>query len=127
MASLQRIQDQAGFIPDEAIALLAAASDATEAEVRGLIEFYRSLRSAPPGRHRICVCRGDSCAATGARGIADAVESQLAVIADASVTVESVHCLGACALSPAISIDADVHGRLTPDEIPSLLGEVKRG
>ncbi|MFI5378446.1 MAG: NAD(P)H-dependent oxidoreductase subunit E [Tepidisphaerales bacterium] len=126
LVALQEIQDERGFIPGDAVAPLAAAFDITEAEVRGVIEFYRALRTSPPGRHRVGVCRGDSCAALGAKAIAGAVDAHLAAISDVSLTGESAFCLGACAVSPAVAIDGEVHGRLTPDDAVRLLREVAR-
>lgn len=131
LAALQEIQDREGYVPDEAIEPLAKALSVSPGEVRGVISFYRELRTVPPGRHRVRVCRGDSCAAVGAGRLARSVEDHLgipagATDADGGFTYEDVYCLGNCALSPSISIDGEVHGRATPERVTRLLEEMIR-
>jgi formate dehydrogenase subunit gamma len=94
-----------------------------------VISFYKDLRTTPPGRHRLCVCRGDSCAALGSHRIAEAVQEHLGISsggtsADGQVTYDTVYCLGNCALSPSISIDGEVQGRSTPEQVVSRLKEL---
>lgn len=120
LVALQEIQDHAGYIPEAAIELLAKALGVPLGDVHGVISFYRDLRTAPHGRHRLCVCRGDSCAAAGARAVAEAIEMHLElapgdVAADGHISYDSVYCLGNCALSPSISVDGEVCGRVTPE------------
>jgi formate dehydrogenase subunit gamma len=132
LAALQEVQQCEGFISDKTVALAARVYQITEGEVRSVIEFYRELRTAPPGRHRLCLCRGDSCAARGAEKLAGALEKYLGVrpgqtTTCGGVTYDTVYCLGACALSPSASIDGQVHARLTSDEIIARLKEVEHG
>ena len=131
LVALQEIQARVGCVPEDAIALTAQAYGISQAEVRGVLGFYSELRTTPPGRHRVCVCRGDSCAATGAHAVAAAVEAHLnippgATTPDGGTTYESAYCLGICALSPSVMIDGEVHARISPGSVARLLEEVER-
>ena len=122
LVALQEIQAHAGYIPGLAISVLAQSLGLPEGEVRGVISFYPDLRTTPPGRHRVCVCRGDSCAARGAQHIADSVEAHLGVnpgatTPDGQITFDTVYCLGNCALSPSVTIDEEVYGHCTQDGV----------
>lgn len=130
LVALQEIQRRRGWISEEAIVAVAAAYSVSEAEVRGVIDFYSELRLTPPGRHRVCVCQGDSCAAVGARDVAQAVESHLNIspgrtTADGQFSYDTLFCLGNCALSPSATIDGQVCARLSPQEIVRRLKEVE--
>lgn len=122
LEALQKIQSHAGYVSDAALNQLAIALGIPAGELLGVISFYSELRAAPPGRHRVCVCHGDSCAAMGAHHIAESVESYLGVAPsqttpDGQLTYEKVYCLGNCALSPSIAIDEDVQGRCDCDGV----------
>jgi formate dehydrogenase subunit gamma len=122
LVALQEIQAQAGYIPAPAPNALAKALGVPEGEILGVISFYPELRTTPLGRHRVCICRGDSCAARGSHRIAEAVEAHLgvpphSVSPDGQFTYDTVYCLGNCALSPSISIDEEVYGRCTEDGV----------
>jgi formate dehydrogenase subunit gamma len=129
LVALQEIQEREGYIPEEAIAPLSEALAVTPSEVRAVISFYKDLRTTPPGRHVVRVCRGDSCAALGSHELAESVEERLgisagATSADGRFTYEVVHCLGNCALSPSILIDGEVYGRATPERVARRLEEL---
>lgn len=129
LVALQELQERAGYVPDAATGPLARSMGLPEGEVLGVISFYSELRTAPPGRHRVCVCGGDSCAAAGSRHIAEAVESHLGARAgtttlDGEFSYDAVYCLGNCALSPSISIDSEVYGRATPEGVRRQLEEL---
>jgi formate dehydrogenase subunit gamma len=129
LVALQEIQDHAGYVPHSTIAPLANALGVSMGEIMAVTTFYKDLRTTPPGRHRLCVCRGDSCAAVGARQIAEAVESQLGISAGdntpgGELSYDTVYCLGNCALSPSISIDGEVYGRTTPEQAIQHIKEI---
>ena len=131
LVALQEIQDCEGYVPDEAIAPLSEALQVSVGDVRGVISFYRELRTTPPGRHHVRVCRGESCAALCSHEIAESVEKHLGISSGATdaggqFTYDTVHCLGNCALSPSVSIDGDVYGRATPERVVRRLEELAR-
>jgi formate dehydrogenase subunit gamma len=119
MPILRRIQDDLGWVPPESIALIAGELNLSRAEVHGVVSFYHDFRHAPPGRNVVRLCRAESCQAMGAVALADHARKRLGVdfngtSADGAVTLEAVYCLGNCACSPAVVINGELLGRVTP-------------
>ena len=131
LVALQEIQGCAGYIPGAAIDRLAKVLGLPEGELLGIVSFYSELRTTPPGRHRVCICNGDSCAAAGSRPITEAVESKLGITpgqttADGQLTYDKVYCLGNCALSPSVAIDDDVYGCCDRDVVVNRLQQLQK-
>ena len=123
---LHAIQAQLGYVPPAAVPLVAAELNLSRAEVHGVITFYHDFRTAPPGRHLLQLCRAESCQAMGCDRLEASVKARLNIdfhetTADGAVTLEPVYCLGNCALSPAIMIDGELHGRVTAEKFELLL------
>ena len=126
LSVLQAVQQALGYIPADANVLVARHVGVTEAEVDGVLSFYPDLRRRPPGRHLVRVCMGESCFANRSSRILTALAEELriglnATTADGRFTLERVYCVGNCAVAPSLVIDEDVHGRVEPAQIPSLL------
>jgi formate dehydrogenase subunit gamma len=131
LVALQDIQDRFGYIPPEALPLVEQVLGAPQGEAAAVVSFYRELRTTPPARHHIRVCEGDSCAALGSRHLTRMLEEHAgtapgAVSADGHLCHDTVYCLGNCALSPSISIDGEVYGRVTPESLLRRLEELAR-
>ncbi|MGO9059595.1 MAG: formate dehydrogenase subunit gamma [Candidatus Binataceae bacterium] len=127
---LRRIQDQIGYIPDESVPLLADALNLSRAEVHGVVTFYHDFRHHPPGRHVIRLCRAESCQAMGAVALARHVQERLHITfgqstADGDFTLDAVYCLGNCACSPAMTLDGEIYGRVTPANFDQLIGSLE--
>lgn len=123
---LHAIQDELGYVPSEAVPIVASALNLSRAEVHGVVTFYHLFRTSPPGKHVLYVCRAEACQAMGARALEKHVREKLKVdfhetTADGRFSLEPVYCLGNCACSPAIMIDETVHGRVTPKRFDELL------
>lgn len=124
---LHAVQDALGYVPGGAVAPIAAALNLTRADVHGVISFYHHFRDAPPGRHVLQVCRAEACQAMGARSLEAHARSSLGLVgtshrtADGEFTVEAVYCLGNCALSPAVMLDGQLHGRVDAQRLDALL------
>lgn len=123
---LHAIQDEMGYVPDAAVPVVANVLNLSRAEVHGVVTFYHFFRTHPPGRHTLYLCRAEACQSMGARALEKHVRETLNVdfhetTADGRVSLEPVYCLGNCACSPAIMIDEDVYGRVTPDRLDELL------
>jgi formate dehydrogenase subunit gamma len=127
---LHAIQGELGFIPDGAVPVLAEELNLSRAEVHGVITFYHFFRRHPPGRHIIQVCRAESCQAMGGQALEAHAKQRLGVdfhetTADGEVTLDPVFCLGNCSCSPAVMIDGELHGRVTPERFDVLLADLK--
>jgi formate dehydrogenase subunit gamma len=123
---LRRIQDELGWIPQQAVPLIADMLNLSRAEVHGVVTFYHDFRHEPAGRHVIRLCRAESCQAMGAVALARHVKNRLGVdfgqtTADGNITLDGVYCLGNCACSPAVTVDGDIYGRVDPAMIDSLI------
>ncbi|MBF8746280.1 formate dehydrogenase subunit gamma [Pseudomonas monteilii] len=123
---LHAIQDAIGFIPDAAVGDIAHALNLSLAEVRGVISFYHDFRTQPPARHTLRLCRAESCQSCGSEALAAQLREQLVLddhgtSADGAISLRPVYCLGACACSPALELDGQVHARLTPERLRELV------
>ena len=129
---LHAVQGAFGFIPPQAIGPIAEGLNLSRAELHGVITFYHYFRSTPPGRHVLKLCRAESCQAMGADALAAHAEARLGVSFHESTpeghfSLEPVYCLGLCACSPALLLDGEPHGRVTPQRLDALLEEAEAG
>ena len=129
---LHGIQDNIGHIPPEAVPVIARELNLSRAEVHGVISFYHYFRQTPPGRHTLHICQAESCQAMGSAVLTEHAKSRLNIdfhqtTADQEFSLEPVYCLGNCACSPAVTIDNEVHGRVTPEVLDQLLNQAKKG
>lgn len=125
---LHGVQEALGFVPKDAVPVIAQALNLSRAEVHGVISFYHWYRSEQPGEHVIHLCRAEACQAMGARSLEAHAKKKLGVdfhgtTADGRYTLEPVYCLGNCALSPAVMIDGELHGRVSHERFDALLVE----
>lgn len=126
---LHEIQNEIGFIPADAIPIIAKGLNLSRAEVHGVVSFYHYFRSAPSGRNIIQICRAESCQAMGSRELEAHAKQSLKIdfhqtTADGEVTLEPVYCLGNCACSPAVRVGDNIYGHVDQqkfDEIVSML------
>lgn len=114
---LVEFQERFGQITEDAVAILADRFNLSQAEVFGVVTFYKDLRSHRSGLSTVRVCRGESCQAMGASELVDAAEKIFATKLDTTsgngeVTLEQVFCLGNCAMSPSISVNGELIGRV---------------
>ncbi|HEX5206647.1 MAG TPA: formate dehydrogenase subunit gamma [Steroidobacteraceae bacterium] len=123
---LHAIQAELGYVPPAAVPLVAEELNLSRAEVHGVVSFYHYFRSTPPGAHTVSVCRAESCQAVGGEALAAHARQRLGVdfhqtTPDGRYSLEPVYCLGNCACSPAVMIDGQLHGRVTPERFDALL------
>lgn len=123
---LHAIQDELGFVPSEAVPIVAEVLNLSRAEVHGVVSFYHLLRETPPGRQTLYLCRAEACQAMGARDLERHAKETLGVefhetTPDGRYSLEPIYCLGNCACSPAIMIDDFVYGRVTPERFDALV------
>ena len=123
---LHAIQDMFGFIPPEAIPLLAGAMNLSRAEIHGVMSFYHDFRSEPPGKHLVHLCRAEACQAMGASSLEQHARERLGIdygetTKDGQFTLEPVYCLGNCACSPSIRINDEIHARVSLEKFDELI------
>ena len=127
---LHEVQDLLGCIPAEAVAPIAEGLNLSRAEVHGVISFYHYFRVHPLGRHVVEVCRAEACQSMQSQTLIDHVKATLGIdfhgtTTDGSVTLLPVYCLGNCACAPAVMIDGELYGRVTPKRFDELTGALK--
>ncbi len=125
---LQEVQQVFGYIPPEAIPDIAGSLGLFPSQVQGVITFYEQLYTAPRGKNIVRVCRGTACHVRGGKTILKLVKQELGIeqgesTPDLEYTLETVACIGVCALAPNIVINKDVHGQMNPKKIARLFGK----
>jgi len=133
LAILHAIQDETGFVPPATVVPLAKALNLSRAEVHGVITYYHHFRTAPPAPVTVQLCRAEACRSMGSEALAQHVEAHTGCRFgqhghDAEhahehvgpVALESVYCLGQCALSPAMMINGTLHAKVTPQKFDKL-------
>ena len=121
---LQALQARYGFVHAEAVGLVAAAVNVSRAEVHGVVTFYHDFRTAPPAARVIRLCRAEACQAVGCEDLV-AEAARLGVAVDGAprdgVAIETVYCLGNCALGPAALVGGELVGLLDADGLRALV------
>ncbi len=118
---LQDVQEELGYLPEEAMCEVARFVKVPEAKVFGVATFYARFHLHPRGEHIIRLCCGTACHVRGASKVADRVKDVLSVgvgetTEDMKFTYEEVACIGACGLAPVMTIDDKTFGKLDPDK-----------
>ena len=120
LPALQRIQHVFGWIPDEAVDLIAAELNVSRAEVVGVLTYYHDLRQSPPPEVHVQVCVAEACQSVGSRQLVGDLEAAYGVPlgerAD-GVELSAVYCLGDCALGPAAMINGRLLGRCDVERV----------
>jgi NADH:ubiquinone oxidoreductase subunit E len=122
---LQKIQNEFGYIPPQSIPIIAKNLRLFTSEVQGVISFYAQLYTEPRGRRVVRVCRGTACHVRGGKTILKLVKHHLGIeegqtTTDLEYTLETVACIGVCALAPNMVISDKVYGRMNPKKVEQL-------
>jgi NADH-quinone oxidoreductase subunit E len=125
---LQDVQEDFGYLSEEAVEELARLMEISANEIYGVATFYTQFRFSPPGRHRIQSCQGTACHVRGGRQILNELEQRLGITAgqtteDGQFDLERVACVGCCALAPVVAVDGKVYAQVTAKKIPSVLSQ----
>lgn len=126
---LHAVQEEIGYVPDEAVPHIAAALNVSRADVHGVITFYHDFRCAPPGAHVIKLCRAEACQARGGAAIEAAFAARLGLAMgetrpDGQVSLEAVYCLGLCPTGPNALVDGRPVARLDAARIERIANSV---
>ena len=128
MPVMQAAQDIFGCLPQDVQIKIAEGLDITLSEVYGVATFYSQFALAPKGENIINVCMGTACYVKGAQAILDKICDSLGIkpggtTEDGKFTLQATRCVGACGLAPVMMINEDVHGRVTPEDVPAILAQ----
>jgi len=120
------VQTSIGYLPEEGVQMVARFLNIGVGQIYSVASFYSRFQLTPVGRHRVTVCRGTACHIRGAPQILGEIEKGVGLkegetSSDLEYTLETVACIGCCALAPCIKINADVHGELTPRRVKEVL------
>ena len=126
MPILQQAQELYGYLPIEVQTIIARELKLSLEEVYQVVTFYGQFTLNPKGQYRISVCLGTACYVKGAAAILSRVEERLGIEAgsitpDGKFSLDATRCIGACSMAPVMTINDEVYGRLTPDEVDKIL------
>ncbi|OHE59445.1 MAG: NADH dehydrogenase [Thermodesulfovibrio sp. RBG_19FT_COMBO_42_12] len=118
---LQEVQENLGYLPENAMSDIARFIGVPEGHVYSVASFYAQFRLLPLGKKRVAVCRGTACHIRGAPQILSTVEKTIGLkegdtSEDLEYTLETVACIGCCALAPCIRVNTEVAGEMTPEK-----------
>jgi NADH:ubiquinone oxidoreductase subunit E len=123
---LQEFQHQLGYLPEDVMHSVADYLGLSPSTVYSVATFYPRFKLIPSGKKVICACRGTACHVRGGGRVLREIEKQLGIKAgettpDMEYTLETVSCMGACVLAPAVMVDDEIHGQMTPQKVSEVL------
>ena len=126
MPILQEAQEIYGYLPIEVQKIIAEKTGTSLEEVYGIVTFYSQFKLNPDGQIAIAVCLGTACYVKGSGDVFEKLKQILGIedgqcTADGKFSLEACRCIGACGLAPVMTINDDVYGRLTVEELPAIL------
>jgi len=132
IAILSDVQGACGYLPKEALCIVAKETGASLVDIYGVATFYDAFSLEPRGRHLASVCTGTACHVRGAQGILKEFKDELEVEAggtteDRMFTLNTVHCVGACALGPVAVVDGDYHRNVSEARVGDIVASYREG
>ena len=119
---LQDMHEAFGYLQEEALREVSKEIDVPLSTLYGLATFYSTFRLEPMGKHHICTCVGTACHVKGAPFVVETIERELGINAgdtteDGRFTLDTVNCLGACALAPLVVVDGEYYGKMDQKKV----------
>ena len=132
LAIMQDLQKHYNYIPREAFDIIAAHTKSSAARLYAIATFYKALSLKPKGRHIIKVCDGTACHIQGSVNLIDGIKRELGIspgetTSDGEFSLETVNCLGACAIAPVLVVGKTYYGKTTPEKLPRILDKYRNG
>lgn len=130
MPVMQEAQALFGAVPMDVQEIIAEGMGKTLSEVYGVATFYAQFALAPKGKYVISVCMGTACYVKGAQAVLDKLSEYLEISVgetteDGEFTLDATRCIGACGLAPVMTVNDDVYGRVTPDQVAGILDKYR--
>ncbi len=128
MAVLQKAQDIYGYLPIEVQTMVATGLDIPLEEVYGVVTFYSQFSLYPKGKFKISVCLGTACYVKGAGDVFDKLARNLNIKSgecteDGKFSLDACRCIGACGLAPVLTVNDEVFGKVTVDDVDTILAK----
>ncbi len=131
MPILEDVQREFGYVPLDVQALIAERLSLPASEVYGVVTFYNFFNLDPKGKYVIGVCLGTACYVKNGQSLLDRFEKTLGIVsgqttADGLFTLDTIRCLGACALAPVVAVNGKVYASMTADKVEPLIAEYRK-
>lgn len=128
MPVLQQAQEIYGYLPIEVQKIIAEEMNIPLEKIYGVVTFYSQFSLSPKGKYTISVCLGTACYVKGSGDIFNELSEKLGISGgettpDGKFTLVDCRCIGACGLAPVLTVNDDVYGRLTVDDVPGILAK----
>jgi NADH:ubiquinone oxidoreductase subunit E len=128
MAVMQEAQEIYGYLPMEVLEIISEGMEIPLEKVFGVASFYAQFSLAPKGKYKISVCMGTACYVKGSQHLLESLSENLGIGVDectphGTFSIEACRCIGACGLGPVLTINDEVYGKLTPEDIPKILAK----
>lgn len=126
---LHKAQEIYGYLPIEVQAIISKNLDIPMAEIYGVVTFYTQFTTEPKGKYHIGICLGTACYVKGSGDILNKIKEKLGIAGDSNCTpdgkfsIEATRCIGACGLAPVLTVNDEVHGKLTVDDVDKILSK----
>ncbi len=125
---LHEAQEIYGYLPAEVQAIISQNLDVTMAEIYGVVTFYTQFTTQPKGKYKIGVCLGTACYVKGSGDILNKIKEKLGIsegecTPDGKYSIDATRCIGACGLAPVMTVNDDVYGKLTVDDVERILAK----
>lgn len=127
---LRKVQKEFGYIPAQAISQISKQLRISESEIFGVLTFYKAFTLEPRGKHSVTVCMGTACHVRGGVQIVDELKRKLNIevgqtTPDGVFTLETVNCLGCCAIGPVVVVDEKYYSHISVKKVDDILKEYK--
>ncbi len=125
---LHQAQEIYGYLPIEVQAMISQGLDIPMAEIYGVVTFYTQFTTQPKGKYKIGVCLGTACYVKGSGDILNRIKERLGIsegecTPDGKYSIDATRCIGACGLAPVLTVNDDVYGKLTVDDVDGILAK----
>ena len=132
MYMLQDLHKEFNYLPKEALQLVSRKTDVPLSRIYGIASFFHAFSLEPRGKHVCSVCMGTACHVRGSQRILDDLERELNVkaggnTADMEITLDTVNCVGACAIGPVVIVNSEYHGNMTSSKTSKLIKTLREG